>query len=73
MLGYKLNQEQKNQLNGQYYAPYEFFNCIKDINGIFFLVFAQQNIVTIAQTSWVWVLTLPQGEYVPPPPPPLPY
>jgi hypothetical protein len=70
MLGYQLNEQQKNQIEGQYYAPYEFFNCIKDINGLFFLVFSQQNIVTIASTQWVWVLTLPQAEYIPPPPPP---
>jgi hypothetical protein len=72
MLGYQLNEQQKNQIEGQYYAPYEFFNCIKDINGLFFLVFSQQNIVNIAPTQWVWVLTLPQSEYIPPPPPPFP-
>ena len=72
MLGYQLTPDQKDQIQGQEFAPYQCFNCVKDINGVWFNILTQQQIVTIAPTSWVWVLTLPQGEYTPPPPPPFP-
>jgi len=73
MIGYILTSEQYNEIQGQYFAPDIFFNCVADINGVWFLMLSQQDIVTIAPTQWVWVLTLPQGEYTPPPQPPFPY
>ncbi len=63
MLGYILTEEQKDQIQGQEFAPFQCFNCVQDINGVWFNILTQQQIVTIAPTSWVWVLTLPQGEY----------
>jgi len=73
MIGYILTPEQYEQVQGQYFATDIFFNCVADINGVWFLMLSQQDIVIIAPTSWGWVLTLPQGEYTPPPPPPFPY
>lgn len=73
MIGYILTTEQYEQIQGQYYSPSQFFNCVQDINDVWFLFLAQQDIVTIAPTEWVWVLTLPQGEYIPKPAPPFPY
>jgi hypothetical protein len=72
MLGYQLTEEQKDQIQGQQFAPYQCFNCVQDINGVWFNFLSQQQIVTIAPTQWVWVLTLPQAEYIPPPAPPFP-
>ena len=72
MLGYILSNEQKDQVQGQFYTPYEFFNCVQDINGVWFLFLSQQDKETILGTEWSWILTLPEGEYVPPPAPPFP-
>ena len=72
MIGYTLTPEQYEQIQGQYYTESQFFNCVQDINAVWFLMLSQQDIVTIAPTQWVWVLTLPQAEYIPPPPPPFP-
>ena len=72
MLGYILSNEQKDQVQGQFYTPYEFFNCVQDINGVWFLFLSQQDKETILGTEWNWILTLPEGEYVPPPAPPFP-
>lgn len=71
MIGYILTPEQKDQVQGQFYAPYEFFNCVQDINDIWFLFLNDQDKEEIASTEWSWVLELPQGEYIPKPSPPL--
>jgi len=72
MIGYILTINQKELIQGEEFAPYENFNCVQDIDGLWFNILTQQQIVTIAPTSWACVLTLPQAEYIPPPPPPFP-
>ena len=73
MLGYILSNEQKDQVQGQFYTPYEFFNCVADINGVWFLFLSTQDKETILNyPTWNWILTLPEGEYVPAPAPPFP-
>jgi len=72
MIGYILTTEQKDQVQGQYYTEYQFFNCVQDINGVWFLFLSEEDKQTIVNTEWNWILTLPEGEYVPPPPPPFP-
>ena len=72
MIGYILTPEQKEQVQGQFYAPYEFFNCVADINGVWFLFLSEQDIPLVQSSQYAWTLTLPQGEYTPPPPPPFP-
>jgi len=72
MLGYKLSEEQYEQIQGQFYAPYEFFNCVQDINDVWFLFLSQQDKEYILNTSWNWLLILPEGEYTPKPAPPFP-
>jgi hypothetical protein len=73
MLGYILSNEQKEQVQGQFYTPYEFFNCVADVNGVWFLFLSTQDKQQIINDpTWNWILTLPEGEYVPPPPPPFP-
>ena len=73
MIGYILTPEQYNEVQGQFYTPYEFFNCVQDINGVWFLFLSTQDKETILNDpTWNWILTLPEGEYVPPVAPPFP-
>jgi hypothetical protein len=72
MIGYILTTEQKEQIQGQYYTPSAFLNCVQDINGVWFLFLSQQDKEYIVGTDYAWLLTLPEGEYVPPVPPPFP-
>jgi hypothetical protein len=71
-IGYTLTESEYNQVQGQFYAPYEFFNCVQDINGTWFLFLSDQDKQQILNTEWAWLLTLPEAEYVPPPAPPFP-
>jgi hypothetical protein len=72
MIGYILTIEQKEEIQGQYYTPSAFINCVQDINDVWFLFLSQQDKDYILNTSWDWLLTLPEGEYVPPLPQPFP-
>jgi hypothetical protein len=72
MIGYILTPEQKELIQGQYFATDIFFNCVADINGVWFLFLSEQDIPLVQSSQYAWVLTLPQGEYTPPPPPPFP-
>jgi hypothetical protein len=73
MIGYILTPEQYNEVQGQFFATDIFFNCVADINGIWFLFLSEQDIPLVEASQYAWVLDLPQGEYTPPPPPPFPY
>ena len=72
MIGYILTPEQKELIQGQYFATDIFFNCVADINGVWFLFLSEQDIPLVQSSQYAWTLTLPQGEYTPPPPPPFP-
>jgi hypothetical protein len=72
MIGYILTTEQYTQVQGQFYAPYELFNCVQDINDIWFLFLSDQDKEQIASTEWSWILNLSEGEYIPKPSPPFP-
>ena len=72
MIGYILTPEQKEQIQGQYFATDIFFNCVQDINGVWFLFLSEQDIPLVEVSQYAWTLDLPQGEYTPPPPPPFP-
>ncbi len=72
MIGYILTIEQKDAIQGVFYTPYEFFNCVQDINGVWYLFLSQQDKEEILNTEWNYLLTLPEGEYTPPPTPPFP-
>jgi len=71
-IGYTLTESEYNQVQGQYYTPYQFFNCVADINGTWFLFLSQEDKIELINTQWEWVISLPLEEYVPPPPPPFP-
>lgn len=72
MIGYILTVEQYEQVQGQFYAPYEFFNCVQDENGVWFLFLTDEDKLQVAETEYAWILQCPEGEYVAPPAPPFP-
>lgn len=65
MKGYILTIEQKEEIQGVFYAPYEFFNCVQDINDVWYLFLSDQDKEQIILTDWKWLLGLPQSEYIP--------
>lgn len=73
MIGYILTTEYYNEVQGQFYTPYEFFNCVQDINDVWYLFLSIQDKEQILNdATWNWLLTLPEGEYTPKPSPPFP-
>jgi hypothetical protein len=72
MIGYICTPEQKELIQGQYYTPSQFFNCVADIDGTWFLFLSDQDKPEVEASQYAWVLDLPQGEYIPPIPPPFP-
>jgi len=72
-IGYILTESEYAQVQGQYYTEYQFFNCVADINGVWYLFLSQEDKADIVNnTEWNWILTLPEGEYIAPPAPPFP-
>jgi hypothetical protein len=72
MIGYTLTPDQYEQIQGQYYTASQFFNCVADIDGTWFLFLSEQDKPEVQASQYAWVLTLPEAEYIPPPPPPFP-
>jgi hypothetical protein len=68
MIGYILTIEQKDSIQGQFYAPFEIFNCVQDINDIWFTFLTDDDKRAIIGTQYEWLLFCPQGEYIPSPP-----
>jgi hypothetical protein len=72
MIGYILTNQQYNNIQGVYYSEYQFFNCVQDINGIWFLFLSDEDKTEVAATQYAYILNLPTGQYTPPIPPPIP-
>jgi hypothetical protein len=72
MIGYTLTPDQYEQIQGQYYTASQFFNCVADINGTWFLFLSDQDKPEVEASAYAWVLDLPEAEYTPPPFPPFP-
>jgi hypothetical protein len=72
MIGYTLTPEQYQAVQGQYINPYQFINCVQDINGNWFFFGNEQDKEAFENTEFMWLFDLPQAEYIPPPPPPFP-
>jgi hypothetical protein len=70
MKGYQLTIEQKESIQGVEYTPYQFFNCVQDINNVWFIFLSEQDKAEIG-TQYAWILDCPLVEYVPPTPTPL--
>jgi hypothetical protein len=71
MKGYILTIEQKESIQGVEYTPYQFFNCVQDINNVWFTFLSEQDKSEIINSEWAWILDCPSVEYVPPIVPPL--
>ena len=71
-IGYTLSESEYNQVQGQYYTEYQFFNCVLSIDNVWFLFLSDEDKQVVATTEYAWVLDLPEAEYIPPPPPPFP-
>jgi hypothetical protein len=69
MIGYIITIEQKDEIQGQEFAPFERFNCVQDINDVWFNFVSDQQIPQVEASQYAWVLDLPQGEYIPKPTP----
>jgi hypothetical protein len=72
MLGYILTNNQYTDIQGVYYTEYQFFNCVLDINNVWYLILSDQDKIEVAASQYDWVLNLPTGEYTSPPQPPFP-
>ena len=72
MQEYILTTEQYEEIQSKEFASFQYFNCVQDINGVWFNFVTEQQIPDIESSQYAWVLDLPQGEYVPPPSPPFP-
>ena len=72
IIGYILTQEQYVQIQGQHYTEYQIFNCVQNIDGVWFLILSTQDKQDILETQWEWILVLPEGEFVALPPPSFP-
>jgi hypothetical protein len=72
MIGYTLTPDQYKQIQGQYYTPSQFFNCVADIDGTWFLFLSEQDKPEVEASEYAWILDLPEAEYIPPPAPPFP-
>ena len=69
MIGYILTLEQYNIIQGKEFAAFEFFNCVQDINDVWFNFVTEQQIPLVEASQYAWVLQCPQGEYIPKPSP----
>jgi hypothetical protein len=72
MIGYILTVDEKDQIQGQYYTEYQFFNCVQDIDDVWYLMLSDEDEPEVEASQYAWVLDLPEGEYTPPLPPPFP-
>lgn len=71
MIGYTLTIEQKESIQGVFFATDIFFNCVEDINGDWFLFLSEQD-KEVLPSEYQYLLELPTAEYVPPPAPDFP-
>jgi hypothetical protein len=60
MIGYILTQEQKEQIQGQEFAPFEHFNCVQDINNVWFNFVTEQQKPLVESSEYAWILNLPE-------------
>ena len=72
MIGYILTTEQYDQVQGQYINPYQFINCVQDINDVWFFFGNDQDKEAFKDTEYMWLFDLPTSEYVPKPSTPFP-
>ena len=69
MIGYKLSDEQYNEVQGKFITPYLFINCVQDINDVPFFFATEQDKEAFKDSEYMWLFDLPTAEYTPPPSP----
>ena len=69
MIGYILTEKQYTEIQGKEFAPFECFNCVQDINDVWFNFVTEQQIPQVEASQYAWLFDLPQGEYIPKPTP----
>jgi len=62
MNGYKITDEQSNQLRNQLFNNDSYFNPIKDINGEYFISYEEVEFCN--NKNFMWVKNLTMSEYV---------
>jgi hypothetical protein len=72
MIGYILTPEQYQKIQGKFINPYCFINCVRDIDNVWFFFLSDQD-KELLPSEYLYLLELPQGEYIPPLPPPFPF
>ena len=70
MIGYILTNDEYNQIQGVFYTQFQFFNCVQDINNIWYLLLSDEDKIAVESSQYSYILNLPTGQYTPPPPPP---
>jgi hypothetical protein len=65
MIGYILTIQEKESIQGKEYAPFQIFNCVQDINDIWFTFLTDEDKVLITGTEFEWILSCNEEEYVP--------
>ena len=68
MIGYILSIEQKEAIQGVFFSTDIFFNCVQDINDVWFLFLSEQDKELLSE-QYLYLFDLPQGEYIPKPTP----
>ena len=66
MIGYKLTIHQKDSIQEVQFADAQAFNCVQDINNVWFTFLSEQQIPFIVGSQFEWVLNCEQAEYVAP-------
>lgn len=65
MKGYTLTIKQKDSIQEVEYAPYQLFNCVQDINNIWFTFLSEEDKKLITGTDFEWILNCTEKEYIP--------
>ena len=62
MIGYKLTNQQADDLINQWFAPDQYFNPVMDINNVYFIF--DEEVLNCINPNFLWVKDLPQAEYI---------
>jgi hypothetical protein len=66
MIGYKLTIEQKDSIQGIEFAEAQSFNCVQDINGVWFTFLSNKQVTIIKETQYKWILNCVKEEFIAP-------
>ncbi len=63
----QLTISQKDQIQGVFFDKVTFFDCVQDINDNWFIILSENDISSITDTQWQWVIDLPLSTFNPKP------